>query len=123
LRDCGKTSGRGIEMKDLEKSGRIAVFKGKEIRKVIFNNEWWFSITDVIEVLTESGRVRKYWNDLKKKLTTEGYIEVSEKIGQLKLQASDGKMRLTDCANTEGIFRIIQSIPSPNPSFGKKSRK
>ena len=91
---------------------KLAVFQKKEIRKTIHNNEWWFSIIDVIEVLTNSKRARKYWNDLKKKLIDEGYFEVSEKIGQLKLQAPDGKMRNTDCANTENAFRIIQSIPS-----------
>ncbi|MBU4370008.1 Bro-N domain-containing protein [Patescibacteria group bacterium] len=92
---------------------KIALFQRKEIRKTIYNNEWWFSIIDIIEALTGTGRPRKYWNDLKKKLRDEGYFEVSEKIGQLKLSASDGKMRETDCANTETIFRIIQSIPSP----------
>jgi len=92
---------------------RIAVFKGKEVRKTIHNNEWWFSITDIIEALTGTERSRKYWNDLKKKLIKEGYSEVSEKIGQLKLQAPDGKLRLTDCANTETVFRIIQTVPSP----------
>ncbi len=92
---------------------RIAVFQGKKVRKIIHNDEWWFSIVDVVELLTETERPRKYWNDLKKKLVDEGYIEVSEKIGQLKLQAYDGKMRTTDCANTETLFRIIQSIPSP----------
>ncbi len=92
---------------------KISIFKGKNIRKTIFRNEWWFSITDVIEVLTGTDRPRKYWNDLKKKLIAEGYFEVSEKIGQLKLQASDGKKYLTDCANTETLFRIVQSIPSP----------
>jgi DNA-damage-inducible protein D len=92
---------------------KIAIFKGKEVRKTIHNSEWWFSVIDVVGVLTESERPRKYWNDLKKKLTEEGYTEVSEKIGQLKLKASDGKMRGTDCANTETLFRIIQSIPSP----------
>jgi prophage antirepressor-like protein len=91
----------------------IAVFRGKEIRKVIHNNEWWFSIIDVIEALTGSDRPRKYWSDLKKKLLQEGYEELSEKIGQLKLQSSDGKFYATDCANTETIFRIIQSVPSP----------
>jgi DNA-damage-inducible protein D len=91
----------------------IAVFRGKEVRKTIHKNEWWFSIIDVIEVLTGSDRPRKYWNDLKNRLTSEGYIEVSDKIGQLKMAAPDGKMRLTDCANTETMFRIIQSIPSP----------
>ncbi|MFH1958252.1 MAG: Bro-N domain-containing protein [bacterium] len=92
---------------------KIAVFKGKNVRRVIYNNEWWFSIIDVIEVLTDSDRPRKYWSDLKQKLINEGYSEVSEKIGQLKMPAPDGKMRETDCADTEGIFRIVQSIPSP----------
>ncbi len=92
---------------------QIAIFKGKKIRRTIHKNEWWFSIVDIIEVLTGTDRPRKYWNDLKKKLTEEGYSEVSEKIGQLKMEASDGKKYLTDCADTESIFRIIQSIPSP----------
>ncbi|EKE16547.1 MAG: hypothetical protein ACD_11C00004G0045 [uncultured bacterium] len=93
---------------------KIAIFRKKEIRKTIHNNEWWFSIIDIIETLTGTDRSRKYWSDLKKKLINEGFFEVSEKIGQLKLVASDGKMRETDCANTETVFRIIQGIPSPN---------
>jgi DNA-damage-inducible protein D len=92
---------------------KISIFHGKKIRKTIHNNEWWFSVVDVIEVLTGSDRPRKYWNDLKKKLADEGYNELSEKIGQLKLESSDGKFYETDCANTETMFRIIQSIPSP----------
>ncbi|MCD4813439.1 Bro-N domain-containing protein [bacterium] len=91
----------------------IAIFKGEKIRKTIYKNEWWFSVVDIIEALTGNDRPRKYWNDLKKKVIDEGYSELSEKIGQLKLEAPDGKLRETDCANTEGIFRIIQSIPSP----------
>ncbi|MBI5723879.1 MAG: Bro-N domain-containing protein [Planctomycetes bacterium] len=94
-------------------STQIALFKGKEIRKTIHNNEWWFSIIDIVEALTDSGRPRKYWSDLKKKLVKEGYSEVSEKIGQLKLISPDGKSRTTDCADTETVFRIIQTIPSP----------
>ena len=94
-------------------TNQIAIFKGKQIRKIIYNNEWWFSIIDIIEILTGSDRSRKYWSDLKKKLIAEGYIELSEKIGQLKLMANDGKYYSTDCANTETILRIIQSIPSP----------
>ena len=79
--------------------------------KIIHQNEWWFSIIDVVEVLTELiGRGNM--SDLKKKLEKEGYVEVSDKIGQLKMTAPDGKMRETDCANTETLFRIIQSIPS-----------
>jgi len=91
---------------------KIAVFQKKEIRRTIHKNEWWFSIIDIVEALTNIERPRKYWNDLKKKLVSEGYSEVSEKIGQLKLKAPDGKMRETDCADTETIFRIIQTIPS-----------
>lgn len=91
---------------------KIAVFQRKEIRKIIHKDEWWFSIIDIIDVLTGTDRPRKYWNDLKKKLEKEGYSEVSESIGQLKLTAPDGKLRETDCANTETIFRIIQTIPS-----------
>lgn len=63
---------------------KIAIFKGKHVRKILHNNEWWFSIIDVIEALTGSDRPRKYWSDLKQKLIKEGFIQVSEKIGQLK---------------------------------------
>ena len=94
-------------------NSNLIPFEGKEIRKEWHNEQWYFSIIDVIEALTETERPRKYWNDLKKKLTTEGYNETSEKIGQLKMKATDGKSRLTDCANTEGILRIIMSVPSP----------
>jgi hypothetical protein len=79
----------------------------------LHKNEWWFSIVDIIEALTGSDRPRKYWGDLKKKLLEEGYHELSDKIGQLKLKSSDGKLYETDCANAETMFRIIQSIPSP----------
>ena len=92
----------------------IKVFDQKKVRTV-WNEEteeWYFSIIDVIEVLTDSDRPRKYWNDLKKKLQKEG-SELSEKIGQLKMAAPDGKKRLTDVANTDQLFRLIQSIPSP----------
>jgi DNA-damage-inducible protein D len=101
-----------IDMKS-DEANRLAVFEGKQIRKAFHEDEWWFSIIDVVETLVGGERPRKYWNDLKKKLIVEGYIEVSEKIGQLKMAAPDGKQRLTDCANTETLFRIIQSIPSP----------
>jgi prophage antirepressor-like protein len=96
-----------------EHNTHLALFKGKNIRKIIYNKEWWFSIIDIVEVLIGTERPRKYWSDLKSKLANEGYNELSEKIGQLKIPAPDGKMRETDCANTETIFRIIQSIPSP----------
>ena len=90
----------------------IAVFRGKEIRKTIHNNEWWFSVVDVGAVLTDSADPGAYWRKLKQRLKKEG-SEVVTFCHGLKLIAPDGKMRNTDCANTEGIFRIIQSIPSP----------
>ncbi len=91
---------------------KIALFKGKKIRKIIYKDEWWFSVVDVIEALTDSTRPRRYWSDLKIKIKQEDGGELSEKIVQLKLFASDGKLYKTDCADTENIFRIIQSIPS-----------
>ncbi len=97
----------------MDSETKLAIFQGNTIRKTIYKNEWWFSVIDVVETLSGSDRPRKYWNDLKKKIISEGYIEVSEKIGQLKLMAPDGKFYLTDCANTETMFRIVQSIPSP----------
>ncbi len=90
----------------------LAVFKGQKIRKTLHNNEWWFSIVDVCAVLTESIDPGAYWRKLKQRLNDEG-SEVVTNCHGLKLIAPDGKMRETDCANTEGIFRIIQSIPSP----------
>lgn len=98
----------------MTKETAIKLFNDRKIR-THWNEEqekWYFSIVDVIEVLTENDRPRKYWSDLKSKLKKEG-SELSEKIGQLKLSAEDGKMRLTDVADTEQLFRLIQSIPSP----------
>lgn len=93
-------------------TSKIAVFKGKEIRKTIHNNEWWFSVVDVCAVLTESVDAGAYWRKLKQRLKAEG-SEIVTICHGLKLKASDGKKYVTDCADTEGIFRIIQSIPSP----------
>ena len=90
----------------------IAVFRGKEIRKAIHNDEWWFSVADICAILTESADPGAYWRKLKQRLKKEG-SEVVTFCHGLKLVAPDGKFRKTDCANTEGIFRIIQSIPSP----------
>jgi hypothetical protein len=93
----------------------IKIFEEKKIRSIWDEEEekWYFSIIDIIVLLTNSQRPRKYWSDLKSKLKKEG-SEVSDKIGQLKLKSEDGKMRLTDVADTEQIFRLIQSVPSPN---------
>lgn len=92
----------------------IQLFEDKKVRTVWDSEQekWFISIIDVIAILTETDRSRKYWNDLKNKLKKEG-SQLSEKIGQLKMQAPDGKMRLTDVADTEQLFRLIQSIPSP----------
>ena len=101
-------------MKKQSKEKKLAIFEGQKIRRVWDKKKevWYFAVADIIEILTGTDRARKYWNDLKIKLETEG-SEVSEKIGQLKMQASDGKFYLTDAADTETTFRIIQSIPSP----------
>lgn len=91
---------------------RISLFQGKEIRKIIHQNEWWFSVTDICGALTDSIDAGAYWRKLKQRLSEEG-SEVVTFCHGLKLPAPDGKLRETDCANTEGVFRIIQSIPSP----------
>jgi BRO family, N-terminal domain len=98
----------------MTKKEAIKIFEDKSVRTVWDSEQekWYVSIIDVIEVLTNSERPRKYWNDLKTKLKKEG-SELSEKIGQLKIAAEDGKMRMTDVADTEQLFRLIQSIPSP----------
>lgn len=93
---------------------KLAIFEEKEIRREWYKDEWYFSVIDVVEALVENNRrPRKYWSDLKQKLISEGFVEVSEKIGQLKMMAKDGKMRLTDVADTKTLLRIIQTIPSP----------
>lgn len=98
----------------MTKHEAIKVFEERKVRTVwdADKETWYFSIIDVIAVLTDSDRPRKYWNDLKNKLVKEG-SEVSDFIGQLKMRAPDGKMRITDVADTERVFRLIQSIPSP----------
>lgn len=92
----------------------IQLFEDKKVRTLWDDRQqkWFISIIDVIEILTNTDRPRKYWSDLKAKLKKEG-SELSEKIGQLKMQSSDGKFYNTDVADTEQLFRLIQSIPSP----------
>ena len=99
----------------MTKETSIKLFESKKIR-VHWDNEsekWYFSVIDIIETLTGSNNPRRYWSDLKRKLTKEGFNQLYEIIVQLKLEASDGKKYTTDCADTEGLLRIIQSIPSP----------
>lgn len=99
-----------------DENNMIKLFEDKKIRS-LWNDkeeEWYFSIVDIVEALSGSSNPRRYWSDLKKKITDEeGGLEVYEKIVQLKMISADGKMRKTDAADMEGIFRIIQSIPSP----------
>ena len=93
----------------------IQIFEGKKIRSVWDNEkeEWYFSVVDVVGALTDSINARDYWYKMKKRMTDEEKSELSTICRQLKLKAPDGKMRLTDVADIQGIFRIIQSIPSP----------
>jgi len=96
----------------MDKENALVVFQDKKIRRVWFNDEWFFSVVDVVAVLTDSEDARKYWNKLSQRLREEG-SEVVTNCHQLKLVASDGKYYETDCASTETMFRLIQSIPSP----------
>jgi hypothetical protein len=98
----------------MEEQNQIRLFEEKKVR-TLWDEEkekWYFSIIDVIEILTNTDRPRKYWSDLKSKLIKEG-SELSDKIGQLKMKSTDGKFYKTDVADTEQLFRLIQSIPSP----------
>ena len=98
----------------MSKETAIKLFEEKQVRTIWDEGQekWYISIVDVIEILTGTDRPRKYWSDLKGKLKIEG-SELSERIGQLKMQSSDGKFYQTDVADTEQLFRLIQSIPSP----------
>lgn len=91
----------------------LSLFEEKEIRRIWENGRWYFSVVDVVYALTESRNPRDYWYKLKKRTKEEDKVELSTICRQLKLLTSDGKKYQTDCADTEGILRIIQSIPSP----------
>jgi hypothetical protein len=98
--------------KQMNMETKLVVFKNKEIRRILHKKQWWFSVVDVCGALTDSPDPGAYWRKLKQRLNEEG-SEVVTFCHGLKLPSPDGKMRLTDCATTEGLFRIIQSIPSP----------
>ena len=102
--------------KEINDRKQIAVFKGKRIRRVWNQQQekWYFSVVDVVAALTDSTNPQVYWRVLKKRLIDEGSSETVTKCNALKMLAADGKMRLTDVADIETTFRIIQSIPSPN---------
>ena len=93
---------------------KIIVFQEKNIRRLWHDDEWYYSIIDIIEVLTDNNRPSKYWSDVKSKLEKEGaWNQLSEKIGKFKFAAPDGKMRSTECTNQQTLLRIIMSVPSP----------
>jgi len=92
---------------------KISLFKGKKVRKTLYKNEWWFSVIDVIAILTDSKNPNDYWYRMKVRVKSEDLVELSTICRQLKLGSSDNKKYETDCADIEGMFRIIQSIPSP----------
>ncbi|MBA3045446.1 MAG: Bro-N domain-containing protein [Euryarchaeota archaeon] len=91
----------------------LVVFQGKGIRRKWHEDEWWYSVVDVVGILSESQDSGNYWKVLKHRMGQEGGDETVTDCNRLKLPAEDGKMRLTDCANTKTLFRLIQSIPSP----------
>ena len=97
----------------MDTQNKIVVFESKQVRRVWHDEEWWYAVVVVIEILTESANPAVYWRVLKKRLKDEGSDQTVTNCNALKLPASDGKMRATDCANTEVLFRLIQSIPSP----------
>ena len=96
---------------------KLIVFQDKKIRRTWHNDEWWFSVVDIVGVLTESEDSRNYWKVLKHRLINEESNETVTNCHQLKLTAEDGKLRLTGCTNTEGAFRIIQSIPKQHKHY------
>lgn len=99
---------------EVQEKKELVLFENNKIRRQMYNGEWNYSIVDIIEILTESKNPNDYWYRLKQRLDTEELSELSTNCRQLKLTAKDGKKRPTDCANRETIFRLIQSIPSPN---------
>ena len=99
-------------MTESEPTRALVVFQGRKLRRIWHNNEWWFSVVDIVAVLTDSEKPRTYWKVLKHRLNQEGSNETVTNCNQLKLPAEDGKLRYTDCANVKTMFRIIQSIPS-----------
>jgi len=92
---------------------KIKIFEEKQVRTIWDESaeKWWFSVVDIVAILTDSDNPRRYWSDLKRKLKTEG-SQLYENIVQLKMAAADGKMYLTDVADTEQVLRLVQSVPS-----------
>src|SRR5712692_2832405 len=100
-------------MAEDQNSSGLSIFEQKKIRRIWHKGEWYWSVVDVIDILSDSPQPRVYWARLKERINTEGFNEALAKIEQLKLKSPDGRFRLTDTANRETLLRIIQSIPSP----------
>jgi DNA-damage-inducible protein D len=107
-------------MEDAPKNTDVSLFSQQQFRRLWHKNEWYYSITDVITILTGSPSSRQYWAVLKKRLEAEGFDETLSQIEQLKLQSQDKRFRLTDTANRQTILRIIQSVPSPKAESFKQ---
>ncbi len=103
-----------MEENKINENKELVLFENSRIRRQMYNDEWYYSIVDIIEILTESKDPTDYWSKLKKRIDAEEFAELSTNCRQLKLVAKDGKKRPTDCANRQTIFRLIQSVPSPN---------
>jgi len=101
------------EERPADSEGKIIVFGAKQIRRAWVDEQWYFSVVDIVAALTDSDNPRNYWNMMKAREMKESEIQLSTFCVQLKMTSSDGKSYKTDCVNTEAAFRIIQSIPSP----------
>src|SRR3990172_3747269 len=108
-----KAAFRGCQMMNMDSKDALVVFEGTKIRRTWHDDQWYFSVVDVVRVLTNSADPKDYWYRLKKREAESSGIELSTLCRQLKLSSTDGKKYETDCSNTESMFRIIQSIPSP----------
>jgi DNA-damage-inducible protein D len=102
-----------LKINGMEHSNKIILFQEKQIRRIWEEGRWWFSIIDTLEVLTDSVAPSKYWTKLKTQLEKERAVQLSTISRKFKFTAVDGKQRATDCADTEGMLRIIMSVPSP----------
>ena len=102
-----------MKAEEQNKHNKLVVFQSKEIRRIWHEDEWYYSVVDIVAALTDSTNPRDYWYKMKVRVKEQDGFEPSTVCRQLKIMALDGKMRETDCANTEGLFRITQSIPSP----------
>ena len=115
------SDGDGASALVAEGETQLVPFKGVQVRKVFHEGEWWFSIVDVVQALSETANAARYWSDLKRQMIDkEGFSEVYDEIVKLKMPGADGKLYPTDAANPETVFRIIQSIPSPKAEAFKR---